>query len=302
MEGKHANRFILFLSLVIAILAISSSAILVKEAKAPSSIIATYRLMFTILILFFPTLIYHRRELFAVQKRELVYSIFSGLFLALHFITWFESLNYTSIASSVVLVTMQPIFAMMGGVIFFKEKYHILSILGSLLAVIGGMIIGWGDFRIGGMALWGDILALLGALLATVYWLLGQSVRRRMSLLPYAMLVYGSSTILLILYDLIFSYPLFAYSKRNWIFFILIAIIPNILGHTIFNWSMRYISATTVSMLILGEPIGSTILAYIIYKEHLNLTQWVGSFFIFLGIYIYIRYQTNTKLENESFS
>ncbi|WP_132769314.1 DMT family transporter [Tepidibacillus fermentans] len=295
------NLILLITLLLIAILAISSSAILVKETNAPSAIIATYRLFFTVAILFFPTILYHRKELFSVQKKELIYSILAGLFLALHFITWFESLNYTSIASSVVLVTMQPIFAMIGGVLFFKERYTFIAVIGSTIAVIGGMIIGWGDFRIGGMALWGDILALIGALLATVYWLFGQFVRARLSLLPYALLVYGSSLFALIFYDLFFSYSFFSYQKRDWIVFILIAIIPNILGHTIFNWSMKYISATTVSMLILGEPVGSMILAYILYRERLNITQWIGSFCIFLGIFLYLRYQSGQKLENESF-
>ena len=295
-EGK--NRLLLFLGSFIAILAISSSAILVKETNAPSSIIATYRLFFTVIILLVPTIIYHRAELFSVQKKELSYSILAGFFLALHFITWFESLNYTSIASSVVLVTMQPIFAMIGGVILFKERYTLPAIFGSVVAVFGGMVIGWGDFQIGGMALWGDVLALLGALLATIYWLFGQYVRSKLSLLPYAVLVYGSSMIVLIIYDLIFSYSFFSYSKRDWILFILIAIIPNILGHTIFNWSMKYISATTVSMLILGEPVGSTVLAYILYQETLSLAQWVGSFFIFLGTALYLLNQTKAKIGN----
>jgi len=299
VKENQVNRLLLSVSMIIAILAISSSAILVKESSAPSSIIATYRLVFTIMILFFPTIIYHRKELFAVKKRELIFSFLSGLFLALHFIIWFESLNYTSIASSVVLVTMQPIFAMIGGAILFKEKYHTLSIIGSLIAVMGGVIIGWGDFKIGGIAFFGDILALLGALLATIYWLFGQSVRQKVSVLPYSVLVYGSSSIILLLYDLLFSYSLFTYPKRDWIVFILIAIIPNILGHTIFNWSMKYISATTVSMLILGEPIGSTILAYFIYMEKLSLTQWLGSFFIFLGIYLYIHFQSKLNMGKE---
>ncbi|MFV9511662.1 DMT family transporter [Tepidibacillus sp. LV47] len=301
MEERPVKYGLLFSSLFIAILAISSSAILVKETRAPAAIIATYRLLFTVLILIIPTIIYHRDELLHVKKYPLISSIISGLFLALHFVTWFESLSYTSIASSVVLVTMQPIFSLIGGILFFKERYSVIAILGSVIAVIGGIIIGWGDLRIGGLALWGDILALLGAVFSTIYWLIGQSVRSKLSLLPYALIVYGSAAIMIIIYDLFLSYSFFSYSKRDWMIFILIAIIPNILGHTIFNWSMKYIRATTVSMLILGEPIGSNILAYFMYHDILSITQWVGSFFILFGTYLYLRNPVDQKMEKKSF-
>lgn len=180
---------------------------------------------------------------------------------------------------------------MIGESIFFKKRYPLLSILGSLVSIIGGILIGLGDFRISGKALLGDLLALLGALMVTVYWLFGQKVRTRLTLLPYTLLVYGSSTIILVIYSLSFHYSFTQYEKTDWIVFIALAVIPNILGHTLFNWAIKYTNATTISMVLLGEPIGASILAALIYKEAPTLIQIIGGLIILLGLYVFQRYQ-----------
>lgn len=291
MNSDKPSQIKLAIALFIGIIAVSSSAILVKQTTAPSSIIATYRMMFTVFIMIIPTFFFHFQEMKKLQKKDYLYSFLSGLFLAFHFITWFESLKYTSIASSVVLVTMSPIFSMIGESIFFKKRYPLLSILGSLVSIIGGILIGLGDFRISGKALLGDLLALLGALMVTVYWLFGQKVRTRLTLLPYTLLVYGSSTIILVIYSLSFHYSFTQYEKTDWIVFIALAVIPNILGHTLFNWAIKYTNATTISMVLLGEPIGASILAALIYKEAPTLIQIIGGLIILLGLYVFQRYQ-----------
>ncbi|GBF12035.1 DMT family transporter [Tepidibacillus infernus] len=291
MNSDKPSQIKLAIALFIGIIAVSSSAILVKQTTAPSAIIATYRMMFTVLIMIIPTFFFHFQEMKKLQKKDYLYSFLSGLFLAFHFITWFESLKYTSIASSVVLVTMSPIFSMIGESIFFKKRYPLLSILGSLVSIIGGILIGLGDFRISGKALLGDLLALLGALMVTVYWLFGQKVRTRLTLLPYTLLVYGSSTIILVIYSFSFHYSFTQYEKTDWIVFIALAVIPNILGHTVFNWAIKYTNATTISMVLLGEPIGASILATLIYKEAPTLIQIIGGLIILLGLYVFQRYQ-----------
>jgi len=285
--APSSNNIRLILSFVIGVLAISTSAIFVKLTNAPSSVIATYRLFFTVVLFLPPTLVYYAKELRDLKKQDLIYSVLAGIFLAFHFITWFESLKHTSVTSSVVLVSLQPIFTMIGGFIFFKEKYPIASIYAALFSFSGSVIISWGDFQLNFEAFYGDILAIIGALMASVYWLFGQRIRKEISVLPYTTIVYGSSTIVLFLYDLLLQFPLLPYNKIDWLIFLLLAIIPTVLGHTLFNWAVKYVKATTVSMAILGEPIGAAFLAYIIFNEPISATQIVGGCIIILGILMY---------------
>ncbi|MGD9679231.1 MAG: DMT family transporter [Vulcanibacillus sp.] len=277
-----------YIAIVIGVISISTAAVLVKLSTAPSSILAAYRMLFTVIILSVPTLIFNRKEFKTLTKKDLIYSFLSGIFLAFHFLAWFESLQYTSVASSVVIVSLQPIFAMIGVYIFFKERITRIELIGALLAVTGSIIIGWGDFKLGNQAIYGDILALLGAALVTGYWLLGQNVRKRLSLLPYVLLVYCTSFVVLIIYNLISNTNLIHYSIREWIIFIALAIIPTIFGHTALNWAVKYLSTTTISISILAEPIGASILAYIILGEIILVTQVIGGLVIILGISIYL--------------
>lgn len=278
-----------YVALVVGVLAVSTSAIFVKLSTAPASIIAFYRLFFTALIFFFPTLIYYHKDLKNLTRKELIYAVLAGVFLAFHFITWFQSLKFTSVASSVVLVTIQPVFAMIGTYIFFKEVPSKIGVIGLILAIIGSIVIGWGDFRIGDTALLGDLLAILGAFLVTLYWLIGQELRKKQALLPYTFLVYTTSSITLFIYNTILDYDFLGYETKDWSIFLALAIIPTIFGHTVFNWSIRYVSATTVSMAILAEPLGAIILAYIILGEGINTTQILGGLVIVTGIIIYLK-------------
>lgn len=277
------------LVMLIGIAAVSTAAILVKLSTAPSSIIAFYRMFFTVVIISVPTIVLYRKDFLTLTKKDVLYSMLSGTFLAFHFITWFESLKYTSVASSVVLVTLQPLFAMLGIYLFFKEKVSRLGILGAMIALSGSFVIGWGDFQIGGQALYGDILALLGAVLVTGYWLLGQNLRRKLSVLPYTFLVYGSSAVVLLFYNLLLNIDFFNYSAYNWKLFIALAIFPTILGHTVFNWAIKYVNAATISVAILAEPVGASILAYIVLGEVISLTQIIGGTIIFIGIITYLK-------------
>lgn len=281
-------KFNPYFALFIGALSVSTSAILVKLSTAPASIIATYRLLFTIFLmapLFFTK---YYKEIQLIEKKDWIYSIISGLFLAFHFIFWFESLNYTSVASSVVLVTMQPIFAFVGTYFFYKELLSVGAIFSGIIAIIGSVIISWGDFKISGMALWGDFLALTAAVMVTAYFLFGQTVRKRLSLVTYTFVVYSISSITLIVYDLFLGYSFFAYSKQDWIVFLLLAVIPTLLGHTLFNWAIRWLSTSVISMSILFEPVGASILAYFILNEVLTLSQWLGGIIVLFGLFLFI--------------
>jgi drug/metabolite transporter (DMT)-like permease len=290
---KSSNLWKPYLALFIGALSVSTSAILVKWAHAPASVIAFYRLFFTVLLMT-PFFVKYVWELKTISKRDWIFSGISGALLAFHFILWFESLNYTSVTSSVVLVTLQPLFAFIGGYVFFKEKLTVGAFFSALLAIVGSAIISWGDFQVSGKALFGDMLALLACVMITGYWMFGQELRKRLSLMTYTYIVYGISSFILLLYVLAFRFPLFAYRKIDWVCFILLAIVPTLLGHSLMNWSVKWVSAATVSMSILFEPVGAAILAYFLLGELIQPSQWVGGIFILTGITTYL-WEKNRK-------
>ncbi|NSL52452.1 DMT family transporter [Calidifontibacillus erzurumensis] len=277
-----------YLALAIGAIAVSTSAILVKLSSAPAAITATYRLLLAVLLMlpFFSS--NYLQELRSIEKKDWIYSIIAGVFLAFHFIFWFESLNYTSVASSVVLVTLQPIFAFIGTYFFYKERLTVVAVLSGLFAIIGSIIISWGDFQVSGMALLGDFLAIVAAIIVTAYFLFGQTVRKRLSLYTYTFIVYSISSITLIIYDLILGYSFFSYPMKDWIVFLLLAIIPTLLGHTLFNWAIKWLSTSTISMTILFEPVGASILAYFILNEKLTASQWVGGTILMTGLFLFL--------------
>lgn len=293
MPKMKGNPYII---LFIGVLAVSTSAIFVKLATAEAGVIAFYRLFFSVLLMLPIFVLKYRKELRLIVKRDWILTIISGIFLAFHFIFWFESLNYTSVASSTVLVTMQPLFAFIGAYLFFKEVITVKAIISAIVAIIGSVIISWGDFQVSGTALFGDILALIACGLITGYLLFGQDVRKRMSLITYTFLVYSFSSITLLVYVVIKGEALFGHSNSDWMYFLLLAIIPTLLGHTLFNWSIKWISTTAISMAILLEPVGAAILAYYILEEYIMFSQVIGGVIIIIGILIFLMDQRKSKL------
>src|SRR5699024_2186670 len=182
--------------------------------------IAFYRMFFATVLMAPFVLFKYKQEVKEIQKRDWLLAILSGIFLALHFILWFESLNYTSVASSVVLVTLQPVFAFFGTYFFFGERFSVAAIISMLITLLGSIIIGWGDFQISGLALFGDVLALLGAITVTGYFLLGQRLRRSLSLTTYTFVVYVISSVTLLLYNIILGNNFVAYSLDIWWIFL----------------------------------------------------------------------------------
>ncbi len=278
-----------YLAVILAVVATAFSSIFTKLAFAPPNVIAFYRLAFTVLLLT-PLALNSsgRRELRQIPGRDLAMATLAGAFLALHFAVWIASLQYTSVASSTVLVTMQPLFVVTGGFFFFKEKIPLRGLAGGAAALSGSVIIGLGDFQAGGQALWGDILAFSGAFMVALYILIGRSLRSRLSLFPYVFLVYGTSAFFLFLINLVSRTPLYPYPAMDWVWFLALAVVPTIFGHTVFNWALRYVKAAVVSVSILGEPVGATLMAYFIFKEAPGLSQIIGGLAIIAGLYIFI--------------
>ena len=279
-----------YLAVLVGVFAVSFSALFVRLTTAPALIIATYRLLITFIVLAPYALLRHRHELTTISWRERGLAAASGICLALHLVTWFASLRYTSIASSVVLVTTQPIFVVVGSWIFFREKISRKAMMGGGLALLGSFIIGAADFQIGKDAFFGDLLALSAAILVSGYLLIGRRLRGGVVLPVYTFYTYGCSALVLIIASLATATPFAPYTTRDWIIFFALAIVCTVIGHTVFNWVLRYVQASIVSVSVLGEPLGDILWASIFLREYPTLRQTVGACFIFGGLFIFTRF------------
>lgn len=282
---KAPNPYII---LILAALSVSTSSIFVRYSDAPAMIISAYRMLFTLLMIGPVVFVKHREELAKISGRDMLYAIASGFFLALHFATWITSLKLTTVSASTVLVQMSPIFVVAGSFIFFKEGISKASLMGVLTAVAGSAFVGITDFKVGGTALMGDFLALAGAFFIAGYLLIGRELRKRIMLLPYTFIVYGSCTLFLLLGCILMDIPLYPYSPNNYAIFFALAFFCTILGHTVFNWALKYVPAYTVSICSLLEPIGATFLAFLFLGEVPGLMQILGQILVLTGLYIFI--------------
>ena len=282
-----------YLTLFLGVFALSTSAIFVRLAGAPSSITAFYRLFFALLFLL-PLLLLDKaswQDLRSLSKRQWQTGLLSGLFLAIHYILWFESLNYTSVASSTVIVTLQPLFSFVGSYFLFKERFSTGAIISSIVALIGSFIIAWGDFQISMQALYGDLLAFIAAGFITAYFFIGQHMRQKLAVVPYSILGYAASTFFLAVYALSQQLSFIDYSQSTWTAFLGIAFISTILGQMLLNWLLKWLSTSVISMSILGETIGTCILAYFILGEIITLRQGIGIIVTLAGLGLFMFYK-----------
>lgn len=286
-------------ALVSGVLAVSTGAIFVRLADAPALVVAAYRVGTAALLLAPIAWWKARHELRSLTAADYRLAILAGFMLALHFATWVSSLYYTSVASSVVLVNTNPLWVGLLTPFISSDRLSRLTVVGIVLSVIGGAIIGAGDFAIGGLALWGDILALLGGICAALYILLGRTLRRKLSLLAYVIVCYGTAGIILWLFLLASGLPATGYSTETYGMFLGMAVIPQIIGHSSYNWALRWFSAGLVAVSLLGEPIGSTILAYFLLGELVTWPTVVGGALIMAGIYAAARGEEGAGVEAE---
>ena len=276
-----------FILLPIGIIAVSTASIFIKLCDAPVLIIATYRMVLASLML--TPFACYQKTWRGWERNDLGWSFLSGLFLSLHFAFWIASLKYTSVASSVVLVTTHPVFVGIGAWLFLNERLGPSLIFGIALSVLGSGLISYGDMSPSKEVLMGDGLALLGAIAASGYLLVGRKMRKDRNLISYIFPVYSTAGLILILFALIFKNPFFGYSSSTYFYLLLLALVPQVIGHTTFNWALKYLPASAVAITILGEPIGSTLLAYFILGEGLTIWKVIGGISIFAGILVALR-------------
>ncbi len=289
--------------MIFGILTISTGSIMVRYAQsyAPSLVVAALRLFLATLVLTPIALSRHRSELAALSRGELALAGLSGFFLALHFAFWIISLEYTNVASSVVLATSTPLYVALFAPFTIKERVSRIILLGVALALVGGVVVGLSDacsinqaglqcpelgqfFR--GKAIIGDILATMAAVVAAAYVLIGRRLRAKLSLIGYISLVYGVSAIVLVVVMFASGNSPFGFPPMAYFWFLMLALVPQLLGHSSFNWALGYASAALVSVALLVEPIGATLLAYIFLGETPTMLKIFGAILVLIGVYI----------------
>jgi drug/metabolite transporter (DMT)-like permease len=294
----QVSRVRLLISLAVGVVAISFASIFIRFAQAegvPALSIAAWRLILASMVLLPYAWATRRDEIRDLSRQEWALLLAAGLFLGLHFATWIGSLAYTSIASSVVLVSMGPIFVGLGSWFFLRERPGLLLVVGIFLAAVGSIVISWGDLGRGQAHLFGDLLALTGAVMIAGYLMIGRKVRARRSLTTYIALVYGSAMVTLILIVIAARQPMFGFSPAAYGWLLALALVPQLIGHSTLNWSLRHLSATYVAVITMSEPIGSGILAFIILGEAVARSTAAGGVLILAGIYIASRAEISAR-------
>jgi drug/metabolite transporter (DMT)-like permease len=273
------------LALLISIMAVSTASILIRMSNGPPLAIAAYRMLFSTLILL-PFFLHFDgyRKLRSMSTRGLAGLMGIGMVLAIHFASWITSLSFTTVASSAIFVHIDPIFVAIVSHFFLKERVTKRMVVGIAVAFIGSTMIALGDAGIGELNLYGDLLALVGGVMLGIYILGGRILRRDLDLTSYVTPVYATASVILVLMSLLSGTPLTGYPVDEYVLFFAIALVPMIFGHTVYNWALRYVSAPLVSMSLLGEPVGASILALLFLDEVPGFMGLLGGVVTLAGI------------------
>jgi len=289
------------LSLAIAIIAVSGAAIFIRFCSSSAVIIAFWRLFFSVIFLIPFILQQEIRAQFRPLFRWKYICLFflSGFFLSLHFFSWFQSLKYTSVAASVIVVNSSPIWVIVLSFLIFNEKISRNQFIGLILVLLGLFFISsmTTPQQLDNNFFEGLFLALFGALMFAAYLIIGKQTRSKYNIanIPYVFIVNLACTFFLFLIALILNEDVFSFHMNDIIWFIALAIGPSLLGHALLTYSMKYISAHTVSMAVIGETIGASILSWLILREDLLPSTLVGGFFVISGIYLSIKNELSQK-------
>jgi drug/metabolite transporter (DMT)-like permease len=277
--------------LVVGVTAVSFSAVLVREADAPSIAVAFYRCAMASVVLVPLGLVRHRAEYRRLTPRQWRLAVASGVVLAAHFATWISSLSFTTVAASAVLVQTLPLWVAAFGR-FVGERPSRRALTGMGVAIVGTAIIAGGGFDGGSRALFGDLLALAGAIFAAIYVLLGRSLRQELSLVTYSSIVYAAAAAVLGTVMIASGTAFIGYPSKTWLMFVLITIGPQFLGHTTFNYLLGHVRASIVAVALLAEPVGATILAWVILGEAPGVATVLGGAVVLVGVYMAIAAET----------
>lgn len=286
MRAKHVAL------LAVGVVAVAFSSILVRLAEdAPALAISFYRNAIAAAVVLPLAIVRHGDELRALSRRDGAIAAFAGAMLAVHFGLWVPSLAFTTVAASTVLVTTQSVWVGLLGRAL-GERVTRRTALGIALSLLGAVIISGGDFGLSRRAAFGDLLALLGAVAAAAYFLSGRTLRTRVSLLTYVAIAYTTCAVLLAIAMVVSSTSFNGFEPVVWLLFGLMAIVPQFLGHTVFNFLLAVVPASVVAIAVTGEPVGATLLALAFFGEVPRWTAFVGGAVILAGIYVTVSAQS----------
>ncbi len=275
---------VLWTFVLLGVASLSFASIFVKLADAPPLAIAVYRVSIASLIIAPYFLAKSKLPPSIRSVRTIFPAVLSGIFLALHFTFWITSLQMTSVASATTFVNTTPLFTALLSWLFLRERLGKRVVAGLLTAMSGSIFLAGTDYAFSGEALLGDLLALSGALMATGYLMAGQILRRSLDLATYTLAVYGTAALFLLACCFFAGTPLNGFSPKTYLFLVLLAVVPQLIGHSTFNWSLKYLSPSIVAVLILGEPIGAILLAWLFLGESISPLKAGGLMILGTGI------------------
>lgn len=279
-----------YLMLAAGVASVSLASIFIvyaQQAGVPSFVIAAGRLTIAALILTPFALMQHWPALRGLTRRDLLLACVAGFFLAIHFATWIASLEHTSVLISVVFVTTNVLWVALLEVVFLRARLGWVVIAGLLIAFAGGLLIGLsdpGDGSAGSNPVLGALLALTGAVSVAVYLVIGRKIRSKLALIPYIWLVYGMAAIFLVLLVVITATPVTGYPTEGYLWIVVMALLPQLVGHTSFNYALKYIPATIVGIITQAEPIGAAVAAFFLFSQFPTIMQLIGSVLIVAGV------------------
>ena len=277
-------------ALAVAVLAVSTSAILVRWSAAPPTVAALYRVLFTVGLLGPLAFSRHGEDLRSLDRRDALAAGATGVALAVHFAAWFQSVEWTSVAASVTLVQAQPLFVALGAAALLDERLTLPKTGGIVLAVAGAAVMSVGEFlagtAVGPRPLAGNALAVVGAVAMAAYLLAGRSLRATIPLVPYVTVVYAVCAAVLGALAVGQGVALVGYPPVEWGLFLAMAVGPGIFGHTVVNWALEHVESSVVSVTLLGEPVGSTLLALVLLPEIPGPWTVAGGAVVLAGIYV----------------
>ncbi|KRF13284.1 DMT family transporter [Paenibacillus sp. Soil787] len=288
MNAMNKTKVPISIFLLIGIIAISFSAIFVRWSYAPAAVIAMYRLLMTNALML-PFLWNYRKEIARIQLRDWLRTAISGIALGLHFLFWMDSLHFTTVASSTAILTLEPIFVLLGAFLLYGHRTSRAALIAMCMAIAGAICIGWGDFQFSGKALRGDLLSLVGTIAVALHILLGKSLREHISAFVYSFFVFFFAGLVLAVTNVFTGVSFTAYPAKEWGIFLLLAIVPTVFGHYVFNWLLKYMKASSVSMTVLGEPLGATLLAYFLLGETITTVQLLAGCLLLVGVGMFLR-------------
>ncbi len=284
--------------LTLGVVVVSFAAPLIRLAEdVPPLAVAMYRNLFATAVLLPLALGRHRAELRALRRGDLIALSSAGVLLAVHFSAWIPSVSLTTVAASTVLVSTQPVWSAVLARIFLKERLRRAAAVGIGIALAGAVLVTGFDFRLSGTAFLGDMLALTGAVAVAGHRIAGLGVRRRLSILPFVAVVYGACTVVLLIVVLVSGTPLGGFEPEGWLMMVLLALGPQVVGHTLFNFLLRDLDPTVIAVAIMGEPVGATLLALGLFGEIPPVGAILGGALLLVGIFVAVSAQSRRAVD-----